>query len=470
MNIKKINNNIIIFTGMSILFILCISANINIFKNNLFEMSTFFIIAFICIIRISFFEKYTYSLDSFHFLFIYLFTVIAPLYQIGSGEFPWDLSVSNQPIYKANLLIIIWMLIYMISYKFIKDKKGNLKVKFVKYNKNNNRYFNVNCKRANVIIILISLISLLVLIREYGFANLFSRSLSNSVMQNNLKSTGLIISVFVRSLPIACFAVLIFKIKMLGHKNYISAIITFILLVVSNFPTGTARYWMGVVYLGSIILIFNKLFEKYRLIEMIGIFGMIIIFPVINIFRYITLSEFSFSDLNFTRIADMSIFLSGDFDAYSMFLRTIRVVDLTGSVYFYELLGSILFFVPRAFWVMKPEGSGPYIAKMEGLTFTNLSEPIFAEGYLNLGIIGFIIFSIFLGMILAYIDKSYWKDYKNKVLNVLTIFYPFLLGNIFTNFRGSLMVTLAYTIGQMLAFFTIYHIYIYSCKIKIIKK
>ena len=32
MNIKKINNNIIIFTGMSILFILCISANINIFK------------------------------------------------------------------------------------------------------------------------------------------------------------------------------------------------------------------------------------------------------------------------------------------------------------------------------------------------------------------------------------------------------------------------------------------------------
>lgn len=461
MNIKKINNNIIICTGMTILLIVSIFSNMHIFENNLIEMSTFIVIALICIIRMSFFEKNTYSLDSFHFLFIFLFTVIAPLYQIGSGEFPWELSISGQPIYKANVLIIVWLLVYITIYKKVYDSS-----KITNVDRKNTTVS--NSKNVNLVLVLISLGALIILIKEYGFVNLFSRSLSNSVMVDNLKSTGLIISVFVRSIPIAVFALLVCKMKIKGHKNYTSTVFSFILLVVSNFPTGTARYWMGVVYLGCAILILKDIFVEYRLIEIIGIFGILIIFPVVNIFRYITLSEFKFSDLNFEGVKEMTIFLSGDFDAYSMFLRTIRVVDMYGSVYFNELIGSIFFFVPRSIWEGKPEGSGPYVATLEGLSYTNLSEPIFAEGYLNFDLMGLLLFAVGIGILLAYIDKKYWKCINSKVLNITTMFYPFLLGNIFTNFRGSLLSTLAYTIGQLFAFIIIYFIYIKISKIKFV--
>lgn len=92
---------------------------------------------------------------------------------------------------------------------------------------------------------------------------------------------------------------------------------------------------------------------------------------------------------------------------------------------------------------------------MKGMNYKNLSILIFTEGYLNFNILGLILFALIMVILLGYIDKKYWNNRKMNRVNMIDIFYPFLLGHIFTNCRGSLMTTLAYTIGQFCFFISL---------------
>ena len=79
------------------------------------------------------------------------------------------------------------------------------------------------------------------------------------------------------------------------------------------------------------------------------------------------------------------IFNNVDFDAYSLFARTIEYVQQASITFGKQLLGTIFFIIPRALWQGKPEHSGVIVSAAQGQEFTNLSCPIMAEGYINFG-------------------------------------------------------------------------------------
>ena len=77
-----------------------------------------------------------------------------------------------------------------------------------------------------------------------------------------------------------------------------------------------------------------------------------------------------------------------------MICRSLDLVSQMGSFKGKQLLGAMLFFIPRSIWPSKPIGSGATIAIYQRQSFKNISCPIIGEAIINFGIIGVIIFAV----------------------------------------------------------------------------
>ena len=106
-----------------------------------------------------------------------------------------------------------------------------------------------------------------------------------------------------------------------------------------------------------------------------------------------------------------------------------------------QLLGVVLFFVPREIWPNKPVGSGAFMADHLNMNFTNLSANYFAEGYINFGGAGIVLFLIILVWSCAYLDRIGVRvQRQNPPLFVLYLQVIFVL---FYLLRGDLMSSFA---------------------------
>lgn len=83
------------------------------------------------------------------------------------------------------------------------------------------------------------------------------------------------------------------------------------------------------------------------------------------------------------------MFKEGHFDSYQSILSVLNSEIIT---YGNQLLGVLLFWVPRSIWSNKPIGSGAFMAEITNLDFSNISMNYFAEGYINFGVFGMFLF------------------------------------------------------------------------------
>lgn len=402
-------------------------------EDNILSILLLFFICIYSLVTIYFRDKKSYSLYGVIWVFIFIFFGIAPLFQICSGIFPWSYEINNDLLLYGCFILIIGLIIFDFSYCL--KIKSNMKIQELR----------VITKRgiSDVILILLSLVSFLILAKFIGLKNLFYRNLYNSNLDFSTsgKSFTLILTYFVRFLPVCSFVVIFKKSKKFFD---IYTIISFILMIIAVFPLGLGRFEMATIYMGIALLLLKKFFQsRGKMIETILIFSLLFIFPGLTQLRYHSISEIGgiarlFNIENFT-----TSFSSGDFDAFSVFLRAIEVIDSHGASML-SVLGVFLFFIPRSVWPSKPIPSGELIANLSGLSFGNISCPIFAEGYVNAGLFGLIIFAIIFGLISKYLDSKYKVSSEYSLINLV---YPFLLGFFFITCRGALMSCYAYTIG-----------------------
>lgn len=123
----------------------------------------------------------------------------------------------------------------------------------------------------------------------------------------------------------------------------------------------------------------------------------------------------------------------GDFDSFAQFANGIRLVDNDIFPYFQQILGPILFFVPRSIWNSKPRDTGVEIANQLSLSFQNLSAPWILEAYSNAKLVGLILTSIFLGFYLCKFDLGSQLNLRSWLLGSI------LVGVLFIVLRGSLL-------------------------------
>ena len=419
------------YISKSIMIIIFIAIVLNIYqleidKNNIdiLVLLTFIIICIISIYNI-FQDKTPYSLNKTFWYYNLIFNFIAPLIQYLTDYHEWGYILNNNDYLNTNMLIIFSLLIYLLFYRRVNNKM------IIKKEETSFEF----SKLIKVFLVILSIACLIIGIRNVGFSNLFSRSENNyAISEDGMFNT--IFTHIIKCIPVYTFILLYMKDRKL---NIISIFLIFIIIVL-NFPTSTTRFWMGAIYIGIFLLMFNKNIKNNRRFDLLIVFTFTILFSIMYSFKFHNIDYFIKNGIEVKDLTES--YNSVDYDAYSIIARGLKYVENNDYVYGKQVVGTIFFMIPRSIWGNKPNPTGELIANAQGQNYTNISCPYIMEGYINFGILGVIIFQIVLSRIFSRIDKEYWS--KRNCNKYIKIIYPFLMGFVFYLERGALHPVVVY--------------------------
>ncbi len=393
-----------------------------------------------------FIEKHYSPFISAYIVFNFLFLLMAPMIQIGGFNekknvfaqlFPYNESLTI----KTNFFIIIFHIIFFISYLYYK-KKFKDKLENIYYKK----------KDANLplTIFVLSLVSVVIFILSYSF---MMEEIARPSWQ---KSSYTVIQLLVQKkvlfmVPFGGLVLSFFYLKNIKKitPNTVFIFFIFLFMIVSLFwfknPLTEKRNALGPIYISLIFLFLPRLLNSNTKMLLFLFFSMVVIFPLVQIFTHVEYSfqeiinnpkyitdEFSFDNFSTT-------YNTLNYDAFSNISATIEYVSINGLSYGYQLLSGLLFFIPRSIWTSKPNSSGEligdYVIDSYGFSFNNLSNPLVSEGYLNFGILGIILMAI----VLAYFIVKFmiWLKQKDELKKIMAFYFAihliFFLRGDFTN-------------------------------------
>lgn len=128
-----------------------------------------------------------------------------------------------------------------------------------------------------------------------------------------------------------------------------------------------------------------------------------------------------------------------NYDAFANIMASVDYVSVYGHSYGHQLLNALLFFVPRSIWEGKPNSTGivvgEHLIDNYGFHYSNLSNPLVSEGYINFGVFGVILGAIVLAVVITKLI-SWFKgsDYLKKIMSFyFALHMIFLLRGDFTN-------------------------------------
>ncbi len=406
-----------------------------------FVLISSYLISTFCLLQLFKSDNKPYSLNKMFYTFHMFFIGLAPALQFKHNITFWGADrLSSSDYLKMNLIFLLIIFIYYFSYnQFLRKKKLHF-LNFV-YEKKIKR---IAYKKATfrLMLITISLSSFLFFFYTAGFnllALLVRGGVETQTEFESSKALGLITRIFIRPLPIIVLLIYHFYHKKFDWFEFILILI----VLISNAPTGMARFQAASLYI-ALVIVYLKPVRKGINFSLVLVAGLLYLFPLLSYFRNLDYLENQYSD------NDQNIFLKPDFDSYHNFLQLINHDIVT---YGNQLFGVFFFFVPRNIWADKPVGSGHFIAEELGLFYDNISMNFFAEGYINFGYFGILLFIIGLAYFNSYFDKLYYSNDKSILLEIS---FLFLLGMEFLILRGDFLSSFSYTVGISIAVFFVY--------------
>jgi oligosaccharide repeat unit polymerase len=376
-------------------------------------------------------NKHTMSGCMLFWLFTAFFFCVAPMLQYANWVFPWTIVPTTSELIVNNILIFVWCCSFAFGSRY--------KIKIPEREK---KTYQINNLRR-IVIVVVSIVIVLFYLRNVGFSNLLFRS-TNTIDDVSQMKALLTTHLFKNILLFSAIFALISKNKT-GKLKAID-VIAIVCFIVGCFPTGIPRYMMAAFYGGILVFTFKKAREK-RWYTLVLIIGLVLIFPVFSIFRYADTIT-SGNVLNIISDSLSTTYLSGDYDAYSIIILARRYVQQFGIDGGKQLLGALLFFIPRNVWPSKPIGTGATIIDaLDQFYFTNVSAPLPAESYVNFGLIGVVLIGLFLGLVFRTIDERYWFTAEEN--SYLYIIYPCFILYFFFILRGDLLSSWAYTFSNI---------------------
>ncbi|XZF13585.1 hypothetical protein ACTHGU_17530 [Chitinophagaceae bacterium MMS25-I14] len=382
-----------------------------------------------------------YSLNKIFWVFNIVFLGIIPAYQYNIGHMSWDDHIKPATFIRANGIILAGYIVYTvlriwlnISYKNLQNRAPVSKhvISIQRFNKAGTAIFLLAC---------------LAIVWIFGFKNLWSRQLSYAFATSRFSDTVLLLADKTLRGIIMYFTLLaiwLYRKKQItfGHLIWIIGCCVFV-----NFPLSLPRYLTATLYIAIFITSGTALLRKRYFFAVSLILLILVIYPMLGLLRYEPQKTFDL--LQDVRGIYAQALIYGDFDAYTSICHTIEYVAANGSSHGYQLLGALLFFVPRSIWPTKPIGSGAMIHEPTATGFHNISSPFYAEGIINFGLAGAVIFIAVMTVITTYYDIYYWrrKEEQPAEPTYAHIFYPAALILFFFVLRGDLMSSLAYLTG-----------------------
>lgn len=392
-------------------------------------------------------------------IFNYLFFFLAPVFQISAMNdlnfrFPNDFAFNTSSVVFANLLILIFNIVFVFSYLYFKDKK---------LGKSKEQATEVNFKYNTPLAILV-LLAVCVAIAVFNYDYLL-KDISESVYIIKDESTSLLLlkKKFLFFTPLGGIVLTLKHLQMTGKINsntffvVLSLVIFIVLLFFFKNIFTEKRNTLGPIYIALIYLFFPKLLNSNAKFFLFMFLSMVIIFPLSSTLTHIDASleqifvKPSLIYESFLRFGTISgAFESLHYDAFSNIMATAEYVKLYGLSWGYQLLGVCLFFVPRSLWTTKPLSTGELIGNhlfdTTPRNFTNLSNSVVSEGFINFGFIGIVVLAI----VLAYFIIKFiiWHRSEDCLKQFIAFYFAvhlmFLL-------RGDLTNGFSYFIGPLLS-------------------
>lgn len=194
------------------------------------------------------------------------------------------------------------------------------------------------------------------------------------------------------------FLVLLLRKSRSGGRTLKYLLFAGLLIFVS--PIGIPRSLAGALYLPLFTMIFMpRLNSKYGIFCLV-VLAVLFVAPVFDIFRIFQLG----SQLDLGANFNLDYLFAGHFDAFYNFVQVIETRYVSGGL---QIIGALLFWVPRDIWPHKPMGTSFDFGAFAGYRETNVSFPLPADFYVDYGVVGVILGMCLLGLIYRRLDRYF---------------------------------------------------------------
>lgn len=366
-------------------------------------------------------------------LYVYVFLGIAPMIQMRIGaDTDTTPGVNHNLDWQTSGVVLAGCTAFLLGILIFRGRNGSSGDLVIR---------RVSRSRANVLTL-----GMLAFFAYYasrvGFSNLFTSrqqlDLVRSMVWTDTTTAALMAGITSMGLLVSTIAQLQRRRQAAldGHpKPVLMPLVSLGALLMCVNPISSARYAFGTVFL-ALIGAFGAYatVKRFRVVTLAAVFGMVYLFPIADMFRRSI-------DPSAKSQNPLQSMLSGDFDSFSQITNTIDYVGAHGISWGNQMLGVLLFWVPRSMWPGKPLDTGVIVAQWKMYGFSNLSSPLWGEFFINGGwalvVVGMFAFGILIGRL----DRS-----SERVLattgwpSVMACILPFYLLIVL---RGSLLQSMA---------------------------
>ncbi len=365
-------------------------------------------------------------------VFVYVFLGMAPYVQLRLGVEP-ETASNIQPAYVPTATLIVLV--------------GSLALIAGSWAARNHTVDAASAPalqpRRAAVLALVALALSLYYIRELGLRNLFLAVVETSRRRAEIwpdpAIATFIFGAVSMSLLVAGIALVRVRREMPGsapvHARVLQWATLAMLLLIAN-PVSSPRYIFGSIIL-AVLAAFGlyATVGRFRAVAAATLVGMIVVFPVADTSRYETTTSVSLEN-------PLLSLTTSDFDAFAQIVNTVQYVDLEGSTAGRQMLGTLLFWMPRSIWPDKPLDTGVMIAEYKEYGFTNLSSPLWGEFFIDFGWVGLILGMVLVGYWARRFDITTEAQLRERSAPALIFcilpFYSLII------LRGSLLQSLAY--------------------------
>jgi len=355
-------------------------------------------------------------------IFGYLFGALAPIVQVGSETYFWPGTYSDEEVFSAAVVVVLGVLSWIGGYAIVISNRMRPSHRVI-----------VAQRLHRLGWIGLALIGMVGATAGRSFVLGGRGGLSSEAITVDLTSPVGILLRGAALVPVVLALVGLLIVRQQGsfesvRARLLIASLAVAVIVVAN-PVGNARYTFGAVAIAAAVALFGRSGpSRVRLLSASLVVALILIFPIADSFRYST-DQVQGIELN------SGVFVGGDYDAFQQTMNGVRYVESRGARDGQQALGAVFVGVPRSIWSDKPDPTGVTIASASGYRFTNLSSPLWIEGYLDFQHIGTIFISLLFGGLSAILDRSYVRAPRS----MLAVLSPILAGYQTILLRGSLM-------------------------------
>lgn len=239
---------------------------------------------------------------------------------------------------------------------------------------------------------------------------------------------------------VTCLTALIFYLHVRRNRErplaavdvFLIAVLVVMNVIVNN-PVSNSRYWTLAVLFGLLLPLIRGRKGIFNVILGGGALGSILVFPLSDVTRRAagTGNAVQFDSV-WTTIA------TKDYDQFTMLANTLGYTQDHGLSWGQQAMGPLFFWVPRVIWPDKPYDTGVEVGMWMNSVNLNLSAPLWAEAWINFGLIGLIVVFAGLGFLAHRLDAGFRTDVLSRG-SVGYLGISIFAGYLFILLRGSLL-------------------------------